>query len=76
MVPYLIDEALQIPEQKIVWLCFDDFSPQQKSLQNFWEAQGKIQYFYELPEQSTQISYYPAQDNQDEYEQLMLWLKA
>jgi ATP-dependent helicase/nuclease subunit B len=74
LVPYLINSESTSFQEAVVWVCFDEFNPQQISLQRYLSQQGVAQYRYDLPEQSSQLQLFSAADNKEEYQQLMAWL--
>lgn len=74
LIPYLINAEYPLFSQPIIWVCFDDFNPQQLSLQYHLSNKGLMQYAYDLMEQSTQPKLLAAKDNKEEYQQLMAWL--
>lgn len=74
IAPYLLKEHLDLPKT-IVWVCFDDFSPQQKMLQHHFADHDIQQYSYDLPERTESPLLFAAKDQQDELEQLILWLQ-
>lgn len=59
----------------VVWVCFDDYTPQQRTLQQAFDAEGCVQYFYDLESKSTPAYRYEAHDSQDERLQMIYWLK-
>lgn len=60
----------------IVWVAFDDFTPQQRRLQVLLESQGMTHSFDEQPTHLNCATVYQALDTQDEIHQLVKWLKA
>lgn len=67
----------QLYQSDIIWACFDDYTPQQQQLQNTLQAAGCNQYHYDLAPHAASTSYhYAAKDTQDEYLQIIQWLKA
>ena len=75
LVNYLLSQEHQFEGDSLVWACFDDYTPQQLALQKQFTAQGHQLYHYDLCEQATELSCYAAKDENDEYQQLILWLK-
>lgn len=59
----------------IIWGCFDDYTPQQRLLQKKYDEQGCVQHFYDLAPKPLTAQRYGAHDRQDEYLQLIDWLK-
>lgn len=76
ILTYLLAADKQLFSRHLVWVCFDDFNPLQVRLQNHLNNHDVIQYCYDLTAQSATPSVLAAQDNKDEYQQLMLWLRA
>ena len=75
LIPYLIQAGCyNLFTQAIVWACFDDFSPQQLSLQRYLESKEIKQYRYDLISQSQRPEVLAAQDNTEELQQLISWL--
>ena len=74
LAPYLIHANSLLLSQPVIWVCFDDFNPQQVQLQQHLENHGLKQYHYDLKEQSTSPKTLSAKDDKEEYEQLMAWL--
>ena len=75
LIPYLININYSFFSQPVIWVCFDDFSPQQLSLQQHLNTLGLQQYRYDLKDHSTLPQVLEAQDNKEEYHQLMSWLQ-
>ena len=61
--------------RQTIWACFDDYTPQQRALQQAMEAEGCPQYHYDLAPRSNAAHHYVAKDCQDEYLQMIQWLK-
>lgn len=57
-----------------IWVCFDDYTPEQRTLQRAMDEQGCQQYTYELAYQPTTTHIYPAKDTYDELLQMIQWL--
>lgn len=74
IIPYFITNNRPLFTQAIIWVCFDDFNPQQLSLQKHLEEHGVTQYFYDLPEQTMSTKVFAAKDTNEEYQQLIAWL--
>ncbi|PJE10909.1 MAG: endonuclease [Legionella sp.] len=73
---YLSCQKTDIGRESFVWACFDDYTPQQRALQEYFSGQGCQLYHYDLNTTTTQLQLYAAQDKQDEYQQLMHWIKT
>ncbi|MCW8400092.1 PD-(D/E)XK nuclease family protein [Legionella sp. PATHC038] len=74
LIPYLLHANSSLFSQEVVWVCFDDFTPQQVLLQNNLAQKGILQYQYDLKKKSSKVQVLAAQDNKEEYQQLMAWL--
>ncbi|MGM9454852.1 PD-(D/E)XK nuclease family protein [Legionella bozemanae] len=74
LIPYLLNTNSSLFSQDVVWVCFDDFTPHQVLLQEHLMRKGFIQYQYDLKEKSSKTEVFAAQDNNEEYQQLMAWL--
>lgn len=75
LIPYWIDMNYQGFAKIIVWMCFDDFNPQQLTLQHYLNTQGVTQYCYDLRENQTTPTVFSAKDKKEEYQQLLAWLE-
>ncbi|MBA2709250.1 MAG: PD-(D/E)XK nuclease family protein [Tatlockia sp.] len=75
IAPYLLGQPYPNPQQNIIWACFDDYTPQQSALQNYYSQQGCQNFHYDLSEDSTSSYCFAAKDNEQEYQQLLHWLK-
>lgn len=60
----------------IVWVCFDDYTPQQRALQKTFEELGCPQYHYDLPPTHSPAELYLANDQEDEWLEIIDWLKT
>lgn len=60
----------------VIWVCFDDYTPQQRALQQSFERHGYQQYHYDLEIKSITTHCYVANDHQDECLQMINWLKC
>ncbi|AUH73714.1 PD-(D/E)XK nuclease family protein [Legionella sainthelensi] len=74
LIPHLLNAQYPLFSDPIIWVCFDDFTPLQLHLQEQLINQGITQYRYDLKEKSSKIEMLEAQDDKEEYQQLMLWL--
>ena len=59
----------------IIWACFDDYTPQQRALQQAMDSAGCQQHDYDLAYRTHTAHHYSAKDSQDEYLQMIQWLK-
>ena len=60
---------------RFIWVCFDDYTPQQRTLQQAITSQGCQQYHYDLSHHPHVTHQYPANDGQDEYLHMIQWIK-
>ncbi|MDI9818106.1 MULTISPECIES: PD-(D/E)XK nuclease family protein [unclassified Legionella] len=74
LVPYLCAQTTSLTGT-FIWACFDDYTPQQKKLQQYLNSQGCIIRHYDLAKQTASLCQYKAEDEENEYEQLIFWLK-
>ena len=74
LVPYLLQTNTPLFSEQLIWVCFDEFTPQQVKLQHHLESCGFTQYQYDLKEKTNTSQVFAACDNQEEYLQLMDWL--
>ncbi|KTD23619.1 recombinase B [Legionella lansingensis] len=75
LAPYLCSQNSAFSVSQLVWVCFDDYTPQQKKLQHYLNDQGCMLYHYDLATQATNLYQYAAKNEEDEYQQLFCWLK-
>lgn len=75
LIPYLINAHSMLFAQPVIWVCFDDFTPQQLQMQQHLQQHGLSQYHYDLNELACPPAVLAAQDDQAEYQQLMAWLQ-
>lgn len=76
-IPARIAESVsRHPLPPLIWLCFDEFSPQQQNLQQALLAASIPQYRYELSQGDCQRFQYQARDATDEYQAMFAWLNA
>ncbi|KTD32847.1 recombinase B [Legionella nautarum] len=73
---YLSLQKKFVNQETFVWACFDDYTPQQRALQKHFSEQGCQLYHYDLKATASQLHLYAAQDEQDEYQQLIPWIKT
>jgi hypothetical protein len=75
----LVIHLLTYPElfnfNQVIWVCFDDYTPQQRTLQEAIKTNGCQQDHYNLPETHSTHALYAAKDDQDERQQMIQWLK-
>jgi probable DNA repair protein len=75
LADYLIKRKQSLFNAPLIWVCFDEFTPQQLSLQTHLQEQGLNQYHYDLTEQTPSPQLYAAENNKEEYQQLIQWLQ-
>ena len=75
----LVDQILQCQKvlhaNTVIWVCFDDYTPQQRALQQAFDKKGCLQYYYDLIPTKPNSQCYAALDHQDECLQMIAWLK-
>lgn len=80
LVPYLLNSGCCLFSQTIIWVCFDDFNPQQVTLQHYLNNNGITQFRYDLESREQSSGLFPqvlaARDNAEEYQQLIAWLQS
>ena len=76
LLPQLLHYPNIINATTIVWVCFDDFTPQQRRLQQQFDAHGCQQIYYDIPPCPSTTKRYAALDTQDEWLQLVNWLRS
>ncbi|KTC81662.1 PD-(D/E)XK nuclease family protein [Legionella brunensis] len=72
---YLCSQGENFDLETVIWACFDDYSPQQKKLQQSLTQQNCQLHHYDLDQQQRRAYQYAAKNEDDEYEQLFYWLK-
>ncbi len=73
LVPYLLSFPLDMLSNRMIWVSFDDFTPQQQQLRAALATLGH-DYDIKIRPQTTQLC--AANDARDELDQLILWLTA
>lgn len=75
----LATQLLHYPDlftsKRIVWACFDDFTPQQRRLQQGMHEQGAEQFEYDLEDKPITTRLFSAKDGEDEFLQMVAWVK-
>ena len=75
IIPYLIKQTIPCLPSQISWFCFDEYTPQQTSLQQYFEKQGILNHSLDLcPAQCAPVLFNAA-DEQHELLTLIHWLK-
>ena len=75
IVPYIQPLLSTIKLTNCIWVCFDDFTPQQLSLQKYLATLGYTQEIYDLPETTCVTNLVAADDPHDETLRLIDWLQ-
>lgn len=75
LVSYMIKAQDTVFSSTVIWVCFDEFNPQQLSLQNYLQEQGNTQYLYDLQSNNIHTSVLRTQNDKEEYQQLFAWLE-
>lgn len=74
LVSYLLQKSLCSFAKNLVWVCFDDFTPEQTLLQKHLAQLGTKQYQYDLADKPSHVELLPAAHQKEEYQQLLAWL--
>lgn len=69
------DTLFQTPTT-LIWACFDDYTPQQRMLQQTFHDQGYLQHHYDIAPNVPNAHQYPAKDRQDEYHHMIAWIQS
>jgi len=72
--PQLIQRPFKPDFPEMIWVSFDDYTPQQTALQLQFESMGCPQYHNDLKPTECAAEQYQANDQQDELTQLIHWL--
>ncbi|MBA3535541.1 MAG: PD-(D/E)XK nuclease family protein [Tatlockia sp.] len=72
---YLLEQRFHYQYKELIWACFDDYTPQQTALQNYFSKQRCQNFHYDLSEETSHPYCFTAKDSSDEYQQLIYWLK-
>lgn len=79
LVNAFITQHISLRDETIIWYCFDDYTPQQLVLQNYLQQQGKMIKHLDLPKHTSNAPpiqhLFEAEDEEEEYQQLMAWIK-
>jgi len=75
LVPHLLKIKAPLFTSSVVWVCFDDFNPQQISLQQKLSDQNVTQYRYDLNHEWSEPRVLSAKDSKEEEQQLFAWLQ-
>ncbi len=74
LASYLTLQDSYYGRKTLIWACFDDYTPQQRQLQNYLIEKGCKLYHYDLAKQENLLYQYEAPDERDEQQQLIHWL--
>jgi probable DNA repair protein len=72
---YLIQHQALPQIKTCIWVCFDDFTPEQRQLQEHMAAQGCTVLYSDIQPKTSREFLYELKDEDKEYEQLILWLQ-
>jgi len=72
---YLLSYPDLFTSTPAVWACFDDFTPQQRLLQQGMREQGAQQYGYDLEDKPTTTLLFAAKDGEEEFLQMIAWVQ-
>lgn len=75
LIPYLLKSNEMVFAPTLIWACFDEFTPQQKRLQEHLAQHGVMHYAFDLPFRPTQPQVYAAPNEKEEYQQLIAWVE-
>ncbi|STX29430.1 recombinase B [Legionella beliardensis] len=75
LIPFFLQQQIDIQLTQVVWYCFDYYTPQQQELQQYLTAQNCQVHHLDLPVHDSSPALYIAKDDYDEYMQLIDWLK-
>ncbi len=77
IVPELLrhEEKMPVPTL-LIWVCFDDYTPQQRALQQEYDKRGCTQHHYDHQSNHNHSYQYAADDKQHEYVHIRHWLKT
>ncbi|WP_131781337.1 PD-(D/E)XK nuclease family protein [Legionella gresilensis] len=75
LIPFFLQQQFEIKVDNLVWYCFDYYTPQQKTFQDYLLTQGCQLHHLDLSPKEVVPFFYVADDDYDEYYQLVYWLK-
>lgn len=75
LVPQLLACSFKPNFPVMVWVSFDDYTPQQQTLQAQLELMGCAQVHVDLKPRANRVVQYPAHDPRDELSQMIQWLQ-
>lgn len=78
LVDYLLPFKDLFALNTVIWACFDDYTPEQRALQDGLSRAGCQNHDYDLINtcSNTNSTQYPAKDTEDEIVQLIYWLNT
>lgn len=71
---YLCAQKQYYAENTLVWVCFNEFIPQQCHLQKYLQEKGCQLYYYDLSAQKNSLWQFEAKDENEESQQLIHWV--
>jgi probable DNA repair protein len=74
IIPHLTQHNKKLITSALVWVCFDELTPQQTHLQTYLAQQGIVQYRYDLNKKTPEPLVFAAEQTKEEYEQLVHWI--
>lgn len=75
LTPHLLNYPDLFTSTPVVWACFDDFTPQQRLLQQGMDEQGSPQFIYDLEQKPNTSLLFAANDDEEEWLQMIGWLQ-
>ena len=75
LVPYLLKQQIPDLPSHMTWFCFDEYTPQQIALQDYFSSQGIQNQTLELAPRDSQLFLFDASDDSQESLTLVQWLK-
>lgn len=76
LVEYVLHYPDVLNHNPVIWVCFDDYTPQQRRLQQGFDTQNRQQFYYDLPPEPINTQRFAANDLQEERLQMIDWLKC
>lgn len=76
LADYVLSYPDCLPKNEVIWACFDDFTPQQKSIIAALDMRNIRQSRYDIKSKINTAKHYVADDNKDEITQLCIWLQT
>ena len=76
IIDHVLTNLDAFKDTPMVWVCFDDYTPQQRMLQEKLATLGSTQHHYDLPSTQHTASRYEANDQEDEWLEIIDWLQS